>query len=169
MNSQIFDSMGLSGIDIGYIIIGMVVLILILFILYSIQIGKYNKLNKKYSKFMLGKDATSLEEETIKLFSDIDLLKKVSESNHKEIRKIYKKLETTYQKLGVVKYDAFKQMGGQLSFCIALLNEDNDGFIMNSVHSTDGCYSYTKVITRGESDIDLGNEEAKALKQAMGE
>ena len=38
---------------------------------------------------MLGKDATSLEEETIKLFSDIDLLKKVSESNHKEIKKIF--------------------------------------------------------------------------------
>ena len=51
----------------------------------------------------------------------------------------------------------------------ALLNEKNDGFIINSVHSTEGCYSYTKVIKNGECDISLGEEEKKALQIAMGE
>ena len=87
----------------------------------------------------------------------------------KDIRSLYKQVETAYQKMGLVKYDAFNQMGGQLSFSLALLDENNNGFILNSVHSTEGCYSYTKEIKNGESSISLGSEEAEALAIAMGE
>ena len=78
-------------------------------------------------------------------------------------------MESAFQKMGLVKYDAFNQMGGQLSFCLALLDENNNGFIINSVHSTEGCYSYTKEIKGGESSISLGKEEEEALSMAMGE
>ena len=50
-----------------------------------------------------------------------------------------------------------------------LLDEDNNGLIINSVHSTEGCYTYTKEIHRGECSIELSNEEKVALDQAMGE
>lgn len=70
--------------------------------------------------------------------------------------------------MGIVKYDAFSQMGGQLSFCIALLDENDNGFIINSVHSTEGCYTYTKEIKNGECKITLGTEEAEAMAIAMG-
>lgn len=59
-------------------------------------------------------------------------------------------------------------MGGKLSFCLALLDENNNGFILNSVHSTEGCYSYTKEIKNGNCNISLGEEEKKALDMAMG-
>ena len=59
-------------------------------------------------------------------------------------------------------------MGGQLSFSLVLLNENNNGFILNSVHSTEGCYSYTKEITNGECNITLAEEERQALDIAMG-
>ena len=78
-------------------------------------------------------------------------------------------MESAYQKMGLVKYDAFNQMGGQLSFCLAMLDENNNGFILNSVHSTEGCYSYTKEIKKGECAIDLGKEETEALALAIGE
>ena len=68
-----------------------------------------------------------------------------------------------------MKYDAYGQMGGQLSFCLALLDENNNGFILNSVHSTEGCYTYTKEIKHGEYDIEISNEERKALNIAIGE
>ena len=58
-------------------------------------------------------------------------------------------------------------MGGKLSFCLALLDEKNNGFIINSVHSTEGCYSYAKQILNGVSDIELGKEEKQALDMAM--
>ena len=70
-------------------------------------------------------------------------------------------------KKNIVKYDAFNQMGGQLSFSLALLDENNNGFILNSVHSAEGCYSYTKEIIGGKCAIDLGEEEKQALALAM--
>ena len=169
MTSSIFKSMGLGNIDPAYLFIGMLVLIPILFILLIVQMVKTSKLTKKYNKFMLGKEAGSLEDEIVNLFQDINFLKEITDTNRKEIKNLYKKMRFTYQKFGIVKYDAFKQMGGMLSFSLALLNEDNDGFIINSVHSSDGCYSYTKVIEDGKCKLALGEEEQQALDMAMGE
>ena len=77
-------------------------------------------------------------------------------------------MESAFQKIGIIKYDAFNQMGGKLSFSLALLDENNNGFIINSVHSAEGCYSYTKEITSGECKIDFSEEERQALYMAMG-
>ena len=59
-------------------------------------------------------------------------------------------------------------MGGQLSYSLALLDENNNGFIINSVHSTEGCYSYSKEIRNGDNSISLSQEEAEALAIAKG-
>lgn len=117
---------------------------------------------------MKGKNAASLEDDMHGVFEDMKLLKSNTDKNKKDIRILYKNMEKTFQKLGIVKYDAFNQMGGQLSFSLALLDENNDGFIINSVHSSEGCYSYTKEIKDGTSPISLGAEEEKALDIAMG-
>ena len=145
----------------------MIVVILILLILIIVQMVNTNKLKKKYLAFMKGKDAKSLEQSIIDLNEDNKYLMMSAEKNKKDIRTLFKKSEITFQKMGLVKYDAFQQMGGQLSFSLALLNENNDGFIINSVHSSEGCYSYTKEIVRGECNISLGEEEKKALNMAM--
>ena len=87
--------------------------------------------------------------------------------NRNDIKKIIEELKDTYQRVGIVKYDAFKEMGGKLSFSIALLNDNRSGFILNSVHSSDGCYVYTKEIIDGESPASLGDEEKKALTLAL--
>lgn len=168
MSSQLLESIGLGGLDIAYVLIGMIVFILALLILVIIQFSKLNKLQKKYAKFMKGKEAKSLEQEIMELYEDNDYIKKEAEKNRKEIKDIQKRMEYCYQKLGIVKYDAFSQMGGQLSFCLALLNEKDNGFILNSVQSSDGCYTYTKEVKKGECAITLGEEEKKALDQAIG-
>ena len=116
---------------------------------------------------MTGKNAKSLENEIIALFEDNKFIKSSIDKNKKDIRTLYKNMESTFQKIGIIKYDAFNQMGGKLSFCLALLDENNNGFILNSVHSAEGCYSYTKEIINGESSISLGEEEKQALLKAM--
>ena len=156
MSSRLLESMGLGGLDIAYVLIGIMAFLLILLIIVMVQICKLSKLKKRYEKFMCGKEAKSLEKEIV-------------EKNKNDIRKLYKKLESAFQKFGLVKYDAFRQMGGQLSFSLALLDENNNGFLINSVHSTEGCYSYTKEIKQGECSISLSEEEVKALELAMGE
>lgn len=167
--SKILSDMGLGNLDIGYILIGLLVAIIILLICLIVQIVKSNKLKKRLDKFVLGKDGKSLEKDIIALYEDNKFLRNATEKNKKDIRILYKNMESTFQKIGIVKYDAFRQMGGNLSFCLALLDENNNGFIMNSVHSTDGCYTYTKEIINGECEIDLGTEEKKALSIAMGD
>ena len=168
MTRNLLQSIGLGGLDIAYVLIGMLVLIIVLLVLMVIQFSRLNKLQKKYMKFMKGKDAKSLEQDIEGLYDDNDYIKQEAEKNRKDIREIQKRMEYCYQKLGVVKYDAFSQMGGQLSFCLALLNEKDDGFILNSVQSSEGCYTYTKEVKKGECAITLGEEEKKALDQAMG-
>ena len=67
-----------------------------------------------------------------------------------------------------MKYDAFNEMGGKLSFALVLLDKENNGFVMNAMHSREGCYTYIKEIINGESFIALGNEEQEALDKALG-
>ena len=158
MTSPLMEYLGIAGLDIAWLFIGIFAVLLILLILIIVQFAKYKKLKKKYDKFMKGKDGKSMEKDIIALFEDNKFIKSESE----------KKLEFCYQKAGLVKYDAYNQMGGNLSFCLCMLNERNSGFILNSVHSSDGCYTYTKEIKNGECEIALGEEERKALNMAIG-
>ena len=166
MDSSFFDSLGLDP-DPGVLFLLLFVLILILIAMTLVLIAKYSRLKTSYDVFMSGRDAQSMEEAILSLFQDIDRLKVISEKNVKDIGLIIEDLKETYQRVGIVKYDAFKEMGGKLSFSIALLNDNKTGFILNSVHSSDGCYVYTKEIIDGESPISLGDEEKKALMLAL--
>lgn len=159
----------LSQMNPVYLFLGLAVLTLILLILVIVQMVQLGKLKTRYGKFMRGKDGKSLEKDVIALYQDNQILKTTVEKNKKDIRTLYKNMEFTFQKIGIVRYDAFQQMGGKLSFSLALLNERNDGFIINSVHGSDGCYSYTKEIHGGKCEITLSNEEKVALDIAMGE
>ncbi len=167
MNYNLLSEMGLGNFDLTYLFIGMFALIIILLILFIVQAVKLSKLSKRYKKFVGGKNAKSLEKDIMGLYEDNKFLKTSMEKNKKDIQTLYRKFEGTFQKVGIVKYDAFNQMGGQLSFSLALLDENDNGFILNSVHSTEGCYSYTKEIKGGLCDISLGDEEKKALDIAM--
>lgn len=172
MNSSFLNQIGLGSFDLGYLLVAVAVLALISFIviiLLIVQICKTSRLKKRLDKFVVGKDGRSLEQEIVGLCEDNKFLKNSTERNKKDIRELFKRMETAYQKMGLVKYDAFNQMGGQLSFSLALLDENNNGFIINSVHSTEGCYSYTKEIKNGNCSISLGKEEAEALAMAIGE
>lgn len=167
MTFDLLNQLGLTGFDYSYIFIGLAVISLILLILVIIQMIQIGSLKKNYKKFMGGKDIKSLEKQLEKIVEDNKYIINLSDTNKKDIRTINKKMENSFNKVGIVKYDAFKQMGGLLSFSIALLNEKDDGFILNSVHSSEGCYTYVKEIKAGLCEIDLSNEEKEALSQAM--
>ena len=167
MNYNLLNDMGFGNLDLTYLFIGAfaaIVLLLLIVIVLCVNLGK---LSKRYKKFMGGKNAKSLEKDIMGLYEDNRLIKASMDKNRKDIENLYRKLEGTFQKIGIVKYDAFDQMGGQLSFSLALLDENDNGFILNSVHSAEGCYSYTKEIKNGLCDISLGDEEKRALDIAM--
>lgn len=155
------------GFDSDYIIIGLIVVVLILLILMVINIVQINKLKKSYKSFMTGKSGKNLEETLIKRLSQVDTLIESNTANERNIQLLFKNMKMAYQKMGLVKYDAFHEMGGKLSFSLAMLDGKNNGYIINAMHTREGCYTYIKEIVDGNSIIVLSEEEKEALKMAM--
>lgn len=156
----------LLGFDSDYILIALVAITFILLILYIVNIVQMANLKKRYKIFMSGKNARNLEKTLIERLDQVDGLLAANAENEKNIKQLFANMKFTFQKVGLVKYDAFNEMGGKLSFSLALLNETNNGFVMNAVHSREGCYTYVKEIIDGNSVIMLSEEEKEALEMA---
>lgn len=156
------------SVDPAYVILGLGVITLLLLIITIVCVFQTRKLYRRYDIFMRGKDAETLEDTVLDLIDEIRNLKSEDRANKDAIRTLTKNVKGSYQKFGMVKYNAFKGMGGNLSFAFALLDFNNTGFILNTVHSREGCYLYIKIVERGETEILLGNEEKEALEQALG-
>lgn len=165
MNS-ILSSLGINPFYLLMVII-LFILQIVLIVLLILLYNKYNKLQKSYNTFMKGRNGKSLEKSIFKRFDRMEKIAKLAEDKREEINKIYKKMEGHYQKVGIVKYDAFHEMGGNLSFALAMLDENNNGWIFNAMHSREGCYTYIKEIVKGESYIELAEEERQCLEKAI--
>ena len=100
-------------------------------------------------------------------FDLIEKLVRSTDDNGEEIDKIWKVMDKSLNKYGIVKYDAFEDMGGKLSFVLAMLDKNNTGFLLNAIHSRENCFLYIKEIVNGESYVVLSEEEVEALRQAV--
>lgn len=155
------------GIDLGYVVIGMAGVMIIMLIMLIVTMAKNASLKKKYKIFMDGENGKNLEKAILDKFAAIDSLEENVDEIYKSIKAINSQLVTAYQKIGLVKYDAFKEIGGKLSFVLVLLTAENNGFILNSMHSTkEGCYTYAKEVVNGEAFVILSEEEQQALEEA---
>ena len=162
--SSIFDSL---GIDPGIIIILLLILTIVLTVNVFSSKMRLSRLERKYKMFMKGSDAQSLEKVFVRKFAQIDRLYEAKEDHEHDISFIKHHLESMFSKYGVEKYDAFDDVGGKLSFALALLDQDNSGVILNAVHSRDNCFLYLKEIVKGESYVMLSQEELEALRKAV--
>ncbi len=151
----------------GYIAIGLAVLFVVTLILLVITLCKLKTLRRRVDALTRGKDAESMEDTVLNYFEKIEALEDAEQKMHRDIREIKENLKIAYQKTGLVKYDAFREMSGALSFSLALLDKENNGVLISSMYSREGCYSYAKDIVNGESKINLSEEEEEALKQAV--
>ena len=167
MNSRIFEAIGLGGLDPAIPLLIMLVAVIALVAVIVSLSRKQEILRRRFGKFMQGRDAMSLEEQMQQLAGDVSRLKKESRAYANDIDLLFDKHEGAVQKVGLVKYDAFAEMGGKMSFALALLDERGSGVILNSVHSSTGCYSYAKRVREGKCEINLSPEENEAMNNAM--
>ena len=147
--------------------IALAVVCLITIILLIITLCKLKKVNRRIDTLTRGKDAETMEDSILNFFEKVEALEDAEIKMHRDIREIKENLKITYQKTGLVKYDAFREMSGALSYSLALLDKENNGILISSMYSREGCYTYAKDIVKGECKINLSDEEAEALKQAM--
>lgn len=162
--SGLFDFL---GIDPGIVIFILLILCIILTIMMVSNNMRLSRLERKYKAFMKGSDAQSLEKSFVRKFGQIDRLYEAKEEHENSINYIKKNLDVIFTKYGIEKYDAFDDVGGKLSFALALLDKENNGLILNAVHSRDNCFLYLKEIVKGESYVMLSQEEVEALRRAV--
>ena len=164
MQSNVLNSLGIDPGIIVVIMMGIMVFVL----LYMVRVSmKMTRFLKKYRIFMKGRDAASLEKAFAQKFLEVDKLTEMASVQANEIRRIKEIQSRTANKIGIVKYDAFPDVGGRLSFALAMLDESDSGFVLNAIHGREGCYTYVKEIVKGESYVVLGQEEKEALRQAV--
>ena len=97
----------------------------------------------------------------------MDEIQEANDQNRRAIDLINKKMQSTFQKYALLKYDAFEESGGKMSTILVMLDEKNNGYILNIVHGREGSYTYTKEIIGGNSIVQLGEEEMQALDEAL--
>ena len=139
-------------IDPIVLIAGFSVLSVVLLIVVIICIVKMNKLYRRYDIFMRGRDAESLEDTMIEVLEQLKELHAKDRASKDNMKILSKQVKDSFQKFGYVKYNAFRGMGGNLSFVVALLDANNSGFILDVVHSREGCYLYLKEVDQGATE-----------------
>lgn len=149
-----------------YVVLGLTVLVFILLVAICINTIKTNKLKKRFEKFM-SKEDFNLEELLVKYTEEINKYSKQEEEMQSSMEHMQTIVKDCIQKVGVVRYQAIQNMGADLSYTVALLNENNDGVVFNGIYSRDGCYTYAKPIVEGKSSYNLSEEEEEAIEKAM--
>lgn len=148
-----------------FLVLGAVILALV--VINAFLLLYFYRTNKKID--------TLLEKGKIKDFKDIllshnnknnDLEEKINKAFLK-IKAIENTCETTIQKIGVVRYNPFNKMGGNQSFVIAMLDNQDNGFIISSLFINDGSRVYTKTVKKGKADYSLSKEEVEAVNIAI--
>lgn len=144
------------------------ILIIFLFVGFIILLITNIKTKKQYKKFMekLG-NGTNIEEDLKKYIDQVEEVK----TQNGEIMELYKgmklDLKSCIQKIGIVRFNAFKDVGSDLSFALALLDEKNDGVVLNGIYSRDVSNIYAKPVKNGTSTYTLSTEEEQAISKAI--
>ena len=147
------------------IVAGMNILLLIL---YFCNILKLKKINKNYKTFMKKIGNGNNIDEMLKNY--INKVDEVSDKNEEFVnycKTIDNRISLCIKKVGMVRYSAFKDTGSDLSFALALLNDNNDGVILNGIYSREMSNIYAKQVIDGKCSNKLSEEERQALEIAI--
>ncbi|MEE0769235.1 MAG: DUF4446 family protein [Clostridia bacterium] len=131
---------------------------------------KLTKIKNEYSEFMKKLGNGKNIDENLKVY--MDRVQKVEDLNKEIIQyceSLDKTVDTCIQKIGIVRYNAFKDVGSNLSFTLALLNNNNNGVVLNGIYSRDNSNIYAKPIKDGKSEYILSDEEKEAIEKAINE
>lgn len=150
-----------------FIIMGLSVITLLLFIISIILFSSVKKLEKKYRKMMRGVNNKNLEKALNDNLDNIEKALNKSEEAINECKNISDKLKGCVNKVAIMRYKAFEDVGSDLSFSIAILDSYNDGVIITGIYSRHDSTTYAKPIDKGISRYELSEEELHVLNEAI--
>ncbi|WP_295791307.1 DUF4446 family protein [uncultured Veillonella sp.] len=151
-----------------WIVLGEGLVIIVLFLYCLVLQSKIGSLHKKYDYFMRDENGSSLER---KLSVEVKELREAAESIEtlfQQQQAIQNTQQSTFQKIGFVKYNAFENIGNDLSFSVTLLDGNNNGICISSVYGRSESRIFSKPIVKGKSLASLSQEEMESLQEALG-
>lgn len=151
---------------ISIILTLLVVLIgLVIFDLYN-----NNKLKTRYEKFMginkKRKNDVNMEKLLIDCVAKAESIDEKYAKIVEIVQDMQKNMQYCCQKVGIVRYNPFEEMGGNLCFAVAILDAENTGIVINGIHSRTGTFTYAKPVELGVSTYILSKEEQEAIDKA---
>jgi len=151
---------------IPYLMVGMIIIIILLFIMVIVLFKAVGRVENRYKKLMRGTSNNNLEEMLLQRLNSIEDAKETSEKALKECEKLEIKMKDCIQKVAIMRYKAFENVGSDLSFSIAMLDDKNDGVILTGIYGRQESTTYAKPIDKGISRYDLSEEELYVLNEA---
>ncbi len=144
------------------------ILFIVLLIGFIALLASNMKLKEKYEKFMhkLG-NGKNLEEDLSNFMYKVDRVEKQNAEIMNFCKNLDENLSKCIQKVGIVRYSAFKDTGSDLSFAVALLDEENTGVVFNGIYSMEMSNIYAKPVEKGNSTYTLSEEETEAIRRAI--
>jgi ABC-type multidrug transport system fused ATPase/permease subunit len=149
-----------------YLLMAMILIIILLFIAVLILFKAIGKVEKRYRRLMKGTNNANLEEMLLGRINSIEETKEISEKALQECKRLEIKIKDCIQKVAIMRYKAFEDVGSDLSFSIAMLDDKNDGIILTGIYGRQESTTYAKPIDKGISRYDLSEEELYVLNEA---
>lgn len=158
----------IKGLNSEYFLIGILIVFFILFIILIILLFKYSNLNKNYKQFIKklgnGKD---IQEDLETFMYRVEKVEKQNVEIIQNCKFLNQELQSCIQKIGIVRYNAFKDTGSDLSFTLAMLDDNNNGVVLNGIYSREMSNIYAKPVENGKSNYTLSEEEKQAISKAI--
>ena len=149
------------------VVASMLVLMVIFILAFLLAMMEVKRLKNKFDRFMRPNSKNhNLELQLNEFLEEVRDIKKKNDGIFEDIEDIKKVLRTSIQKIGIVKYNTVDDIGGDLSYAIALLDQNDSGIVLNSLYYRDGSYTYAKQIIAGDCLNPLSEEEKEAITAA---
>ena len=165
MDIQVISQFVLN--NLMFIVAGMGILMVIMYAFILNLYMDLRRMKKRYKKMMTGVESGNLERMLIGHIDEVQRVKEQNTALEVENKKISDLLQQALTRVGMVRYRAFEDMGGDLSYAVAMLDSHNNGVILSSVFGREGSQAYAKPIENGSSTYKLTEEEQQALREAM--
>jgi len=153
--------------NLPYIFLGVIILLFIVLLVFIKINMNLSRLANKYETLIKGANGGNLDDALIQNIKDISLIRDNLITLSSRIGKLEDFERMTIKKVGIVKFDAFDDISGKMSFALAILNERQDGFILSNICGRSDSRVYVKPLVAGQSpNNNLTNEEKMAIGQA---
>jgi hypothetical protein len=154
--------------NITILFISLLIICFILLTLTLINLITISKLKKRITLFFgTDKNKHSIEAMLIEYLAKVNIIDDKYSNLQQYVERLDKELYLCIQKVGIIRYNPFDNSGGDLSFALALLDRNNKGVVLNTLHNREQTYSYAKSVSGLDSSHPLSAEEKEAIQMAM--